>query len=168
LPFFSVVAKAARPRRASSLGVACSKSPSALLISPSPSARARPGGHFSPSGGALPVGSLATQSPAHSFVPLTVPTILHPVPQDPGDTWGESCEADEAIRRRARRQCRRVFVALASFGDQRLSFRERGCSPFAITLPSGAAQRFFLLCPFETYPLDQALKAGVRVQRRCP
>jgi hypothetical protein len=32
------------------------------------------------------------------------------------------------------------------FGDQQLSFRERGCSPFAITLPSGAAQRFFLLC----------------------
>jgi hypothetical protein len=34
--------------------------------------------HFSPAGGALPVGSLATHSPAHSFVPLTVPTILHP------------------------------------------------------------------------------------------
>jgi hypothetical protein len=29
------------------------------------------------------------------------------------------------------------------FGDQRLSFRERGCSPFAITLPSGLPIGFF-------------------------
>jgi hypothetical protein len=35
-------------------------------------------GHFSPSGATLPAGSLATHSPAHSFVPLTVPTSLHP------------------------------------------------------------------------------------------
>jgi hypothetical protein len=43
-------------------------------------------GHFSPADGALPVGSLATQSPAHSFVPLTVPTILHP-----GGPFGLTC-----------------------------------------------------------------------------
>jgi hypothetical protein len=46
---------------------------------PRPSRRswgARQAGHFSPAGGALLADSLATQSPAHSSVPLTVPIIL--------------------------------------------------------------------------------------------
>src|SRR5487761_2255043 len=78
--------------------------------------------HFSPAGGALPVGSLATHSPAHSFVPLTVPTILHPAGPF-GLTWtigllptfGASCAKaveENAIATRTQKILMVIFLSL--------------------------------------------------------